>query len=34
MLRPGVRYDVYDRSRAFDGDYDQFTAFADMVVRW
>ena len=34
LLRPGVRYDVNDRTRAFEGDYDLFTAFADMVVRW
>jgi hypothetical protein len=34
IFRPGVRYDVNDRTRAFEGDYDLFTAFADMVVRW
>jgi hypothetical protein len=34
LLRPGVRYDINDRTRAFEGDYDLFTAFADMVVRW
>lgn len=34
IFRPGVRYDVNDRTRAFEGDYDLFTAFMDMVVRW
>jgi hypothetical protein len=34
MFRPGVRYDFNDRSRAFEGDYDLFTAFTDMVIRW
>lgn len=34
MFRPGVRYDINDRSRAFEGDYDLFTAFTDMIIRW
>jgi hypothetical protein len=34
MFRPGVRYDVNDRRRAFEGDYGLFTAFTDMIIRW